>query len=252
MTQEKANKQVIWKIDIFRLTGFHAEIQNDYDKTIWNKIVGKDSETANYQRQGKQFLYQEEGDLVDKKLSIAQAPERLDIVFTPREEELRDTEKFRKFPSIGIFPDSVTKFTAIIDKFFEKVNPDFERIALGLVLNFNVESEKDGYKYLSKFIPTLKLDNVTDLIYQINRPKNSEKFNTITINRLSKWAIAKRSSRASSGIRVGKNEDSFACRLDLDINTKSDTKLKSQEMQTKILKELIDHAKNIALNGDVS
>jgi len=244
--------QVIWKIDTFRLTGFHTEQQNDYDKSLWTKVIGTESQFANYKRNGNQFLYQNDSELTDKKLLIAQAPERMDLLFTPREEELRDQEKFRKFPSIGVFPDNITKFTAIIDKFFDKINPDFERLAFGLVLYFNVESEKEGYKYLSKYLPSLKLDNAVDFIYQINRPKSSEKSKDIMINRLSKWSVAKRTLRGNSGIIAGKNEENFACKLELDINTKPETKIKSKDIQTKIFKELLDLAKNISLNGDVS
>lgn len=133
-------------------------------------------------------------------------------------------------------------------------------MAFGAVLIIPVDNRIQGYQILQGYLPKLSLDveNSSDLIYQINRPRIIEGFfDNIAINRLSRWTVESMQfgriefNPIKIEMPIVKSAGNYSCKLRLDINTP----IGLDELPRKSLKELfrtlVSLAEEIASYGDM-
>ena len=74
---------------------------------------------------------------------------------------------------------------------WSKACPSSSRLAFGASLVKQISDMRRGYKDLMRFLPNLKLnpDDISDLIFQVNRRKKSTSASDIMINRIGRWSI---------------------------------------------------------------
>lgn len=131
--------------------------------------------------------------------------------------------------------------------------PPLRRLAFGAALLKPVADREEGYRTLDRHLPYVGVDpSSTDFIYQINRLRPSSAVDGLFLNRLSKW-----STRQVLGIalspdgRVSRHSTTFACRLDVDINSVPSDEILPTERLSNLFTELTELATEIARDGDV-
>ncbi len=253
MSKENSKNEVdliAWQADILRVTCFPSSAVNFDSTNWWHDIMGEQPENTIVR--AREGFRQDEGIVDEKKLILGVQPTRVDILMQSKEIENQTP--------IGLFTENLDPFLAIISRWF-KIAPPLTRIAFGSVLIFPVANRETGYELLAKFLSKIQIDpfNSSDFLYQINRPRTSK---TVTpelkINRLTKWSVQKSGlvhfvlSPIAKMPTTFPSKETVSCRLELDINTSED--FKSDLPQNKlinVLEELVELAKEIAVNGDV-
>jgi hypothetical protein len=150
----------------------------------------------------------------------------------------------------------ISEVTSLFSRIVERV-PEIgelaliDRLALGLVLSFQVPSESEGFKILSSSIVGLNLpESARDFLYRVNHPCGSSTVIDLNINRLATWSISKvqviQVHIKSDGTQDQQtiSEAPLAIRLELDINTDQAVQLAADLEK---LRNLLDELKQIAL-----
>jgi hypothetical protein len=137
-----------------------------------------------------------------------------------------------EIPHLGPFTEALRLFNHMLDPWIRALPSPLLRLALGAILTLPVENHEQGYIVLSGFLPFSLDTDSSDFLYRINRPVLSHCLADQTrINRLSTWSVMEMRhfgftvSPDVSGPEpiLPQPPSSFACRLELDVNTKPDT-----------------------------
>jgi hypothetical protein len=160
-------------------------------------------------------------------------------------------------PTLGPFSPVVEPLLRGLQTWVDRNPLQFSRVAFGCVLNAAVETLEEGYAQILKRVPSLTLrvgDEFSDLFFQINRPKESTSTPGTVINRLMKWSVG--ATRGMTLTPSGEMQlDSglrYACRLELDINTKPSESGFDSASAIPILWEAAGIAEGIAADGELA
>lgn len=206
----------------------------------------------------KRGAVQEEGKFDGGRLILSVQPMRIDWVVSAHIVEGNELETF---PTIGPFSESLRTFLVLIERWLQsETAPPVKRIALGAVLLQAVENKHMGYEQIAKYLRTVQIDpsNSSDFLYQINRPRVSASgIVDLKINRLSKWSVSGWRSAllavTPASVEQAMGPESFACRLEFDINTAADfVGSLPRDGLSKIVRELANLGQEIARDGDVA
>lgn len=246
----------VWQSSQLRLTVFPTLDPKMSSQGWWEGVVGAAPEFRS--AQPRQNIVQESGAFLNGTLTLNVSPLRIDWILTPS----ADQEPPEKLPSAGEFPKAVEAYGHVLSKWLASA-PRMKRVAFGAVLLQEVGSHEEGYLLIDKYLPSVELDpKSSDFSYQINRPRKSNVASSVTINRLSKWSVArlqsvqlqfqggKDATTLISG--VAPTQALFACRLELDMSTEAmRTEAFDSGSPQAIFGELIGLAMEIAAKGDV-
>ena len=246
-----------WQAESYRLSAFLSPSAQLSEQDLWERLTGELPERKSVEP--KKGIQQEEGKFKDTKLEgqliLTAQPTRIDWQLVPR----ADLSELGA-PTIGIFSESVEVFLTLMLRWLE-LAPSVQRLAFGAVLTQPTNSLKDGLHDLSRYLPTIDLDeNSSDFFYQINRPRKFplSNFEDFSINRLSKWTVYE----WEFGLFIGPDptqftqysttSKQFTIRLELDINTSASfaSDLNPDELPG-LLQKLVEYGKEIALEGDI-
>lgn len=238
-----------WQIETLRATAFPKDGQM-IEGAWWDQLMPEPPESIN--SRPKEGITEEKGPFENGKLIITTQPNRIDFRFTV------DFEKPEGMPNLGSFCNSEYGFFKIVKKWLTICN-EIKRLAFGTTLLYPVSNKEEGYRLISVYLPYVQLDpiNSSDFLYQINRPYESKVYPPIIINRLSKWSIARYKlfkMELSGGEKMQPTffQDSYACRLELDINNSPEgVDELPKEKLVPIFDELYSLANEISLNGDI-
>ena len=243
--------QVMWQTMKLRLTAFPAPTADLREPVWWDAVVGNPSDSRT--SRPKIGELREEGIIDNGKLMLTINPGVINWIFTA-------WEKQEPFPSVGPFENSETVFSDLMFRWLGVSPPPLQRLAFGAELIEPVANKRAGYEKISQILQTVRVDPAgsSDFLYQINRPRTSSSgVEGLTINRLSKWAVIGvqpfRITVGQSLLQSISEEETFGCRLDLDINTAADFKGElPKDKLTLIWKELVKLAHEISSGGDVA
>ncbi|MBI5747049.1 MAG: hypothetical protein HZA13_08610 [Nitrospirae bacterium] len=238
-----------WETELLRLTAFLSPEAKITGQAWWKDLVGDSPERIIQSKIGGQ---QEEGLFEDRRLILSVGPSRIDWILATKQEE----EEI--IPLLGGFDGVIDPFLGLMRRWLEKC-PQLLRLAFGSVLLQLVNDRESGYRQLSKYLSSVKLNpkNSFDFLYQINRPRDSDLgVENLRINRLTKWSVASwklaQMSIGHKSINYPIGQERFACRLELDINTMADYPDELPEKKLpQIFQELVDLGKEIAIKGDI-
>jgi len=241
-----------WRVDTLRLTAFPLALTEVEYSSWWETVFREPPEIQT--TEPRRSRHREESSFENGRLILQVEPRRIDWQWgsaQPGEDQI---------PNIERFPGALDRFCEFMARWFEAEQcPILRRIAFGAVLLYPVDNREAGYRQLQPYLHNLTLDPVhsSDLLYQINRPRNSNAgLAGLRINRLSRWSVA--SFRPFSleigplGTRSLSGSASFACRLEVDINTIADSQgeLDRRNLQP-IFQELVGLGDEILREGDI-
>lgn len=247
-----------WEAELIRFTAFPIPATPTTDMDWWNRLIGEPPKTKTQRPRDGTII--EEGPFYNDKLVVQISPIRIDLLFVPDEQkEPREVSA----PIIGTFTECLESFIELVLRWFNlDTCPPIQRIALGAVLRLPVSDKEVGYRQLSAYLPCVNLDaeHSYSFLYQINRPRLSTSSLTgQIINRLTKWSVSRLQKVGLTfvvtehpTIHPNVSSGSFACRLELDINTDQEwnKQLPPNELP-KIFNELVELTKQIVENGDI-
>jgi hypothetical protein len=241
-----------WKAEHLRLTCFTPGTPLT-DSNWWEEICGHPPDSSTVRMKGAHKL--EVGKFGMGILSFEVQPGRMDLVLRPL---LDEQQPILGIPILGPYSIALAEFEVLASKWLAFENlPLVQRLAFGTPLFMQVETLKEGYRTLARYLPALQIDpdNSSDLSYQINRPrKSTTNISSLLINRLSKWSIARFRVYAPQTEEVrALVVEQYACRLELDINTVPDSAatIPKQDL-SRLLSELTGLASEIIQEGDVA
>jgi hypothetical protein len=238
-----------WLAETLRVTIFPTPGAAPNEQNPWARLVGEEPETRSMQPRAG--LIQEEGLVDGRKLHVGSSASRIDIVLgAPTPDDVPDS------PLTLSFAEGLGQLLAVVRRWIA-IGSDARRLAFGAVLLQPVASREQGYESLAEYLPAIQLDPLrsSDFFYQINRPRPSAVYPGMTINRLSRWAVANfKFTRLSIGAGAESAmpiTQSFATRLELDVNTPTDQAedLTSDRLEP-LFAELIAYGQEIAADGD--
>jgi len=178
---------------------------------------------------------------------------RLDVKLSSEQPQNRQT--------IAPMSEATSLFSRFVDRIPEIGELALiDRLAIGLVLSFQVPNESEGLKILSTSIVGLNLpESARDFLYRVNHPCKSCTVDDLSLNRLATWSVGK-----VQVIRFQINPDGSqdqqtiseappAIRLELDINTDQAVQLGADlERLGNLLEELKTIALNVASGGEAT
>ena len=238
-----------WQAERLRLTVFPTDRLSEGD--WWAQLTGEDPEKKiSLPRVGG---FREEGAYGGGMLNLQAKLDRVDLLFNAVVPEEAET-----LPMLGPYLDTLDIFLKLTSRWFEQdACPVAKRLAFGAVLLQPVDDRVSGYKQLAKYLSEdVKLDaeNSRDFMYQINKPTRATQRGDFLVNRLSKWSVAfsipATLNVSPESIAYLKGPSEFACLLELDINTSTETPTEfTPEDQEGVFTELVQFAKGIAEYG---
>lgn len=247
--QLPSNESIEWQAESLRLTAFPSPDARIGQSNWWTELFKEQPEDKT--EKPREGLVQEQGPFEGGKILLGIQPFRIDWLFTPADEER----------VIGPFSQALETFLAPMRRWLH-LSPSLIRIAFGAVLVSPTDSRESGYRKISPLLPSVKIDSEgsSDLLYQINRSRNSQTgLAGLRINRLSKWSVT---AWGLSTIRFGpkgqpmdliQSQQSFGCRLELDMNTAQDFESAlPHDALGRVFQELVDLGIEIAQKGDIA
>ena len=224
-----------WQIESLRKTYFFP-LESELTTTqLWKSIVQSDPSDRNEKHATRTIT--EHGIWHDHMLSVTFQPGRVDIL-------LNAIMNVPGLPNAGLFIDLVDLFKDL------KLTPSVvqaSRIAFGAVLLVPEKSHQNCYETLGKLLSHVEINqNSNQFIYRINNPTQSTVIPNSFLNCISTWAALR---VEFSTISPSSITDSYATRVELDINTDANTLLGKELDVESIFDEMILIGKQILVNG---
>lgn len=233
-----------WQIENLRFTLFFSPSEQHVWQNFWQGFSSEEPEV----RVEKPALRQrtEEGSWHDNKLTIALQLDRIDIIFSAKDNEggLPNAGNFRDF--VDVFAQSVIS-TLTKDQLLST-----KRAAFGAALLMPRLDHLNCYEKLSEYLRYVKIDlGSRDFFYQINRPIQSGVCDNRTINRISRWNAIKLALVNLGQNEMTKADPVFAVKMEFDVNTPDDNIFTvADPLGNDCLFSLVELGKAISVNGD--
>ena len=239
-----------WGVNQIRLTAFPEPSATVNGADWWQQLTGESPDTT--VASPKIASHQTQGTFQDGTLALQIQPLRIDWLHAATAPEgMADFSG-----TLGPFVTVLPTFLELMFKWLSRPDcPSLLRIAFGTVLLMPVDTREAGYERLGAYLPFVKLDatHSSDFLYQINRPRSSNVFQPLLLNRLSKWSVGALQALIASPAGIAIAGRQYHCRLELDINTSAEnTKTFPQDALVKLFDELGALAAEISDKGDIA
>ena len=215
----------------------------------WWEMLTEDKpkeEHRDYANEVKQQI----GTFAKYNLFIYSQTDRIDLILSGKPIPSSDAK------SISSLSSTLEPFLDVVFLWLN-ICPLITRLAFGASLIMQVSDEDAGRKKLLEFLPDLHLNSseISDLIYQINRPRDSESWPNVKINRLSQWSMPQanviRTTEGALETQLSSEQKQYVCKLDFNINT-AYTKDSIPKCNTcSLFQELVKLGREIAEDGDL-
>jgi len=243
-----------WRVLLLRLTGFPAgEMPSADGRQWWQDVVGTAPETRVVK--ARSATVEESGPLPEPnsqaKLTVVSDPNRVDLKLTAQDVNVGSLAP----DDIGILSSGLPVIAQLGRRWLTTGRaPALKRVALGAVLIHPVASAEEGLSLLAGFLPNVTIPvGASDLLYRINRRRQSKVVAEMQLNRLSTWSVgATTLVRMEPAANVSVTSSAPSCVLEFDVNTPADrtAPLLVGELPA-LLDEMAGLATEIAAEGDI-
>ena len=245
-TSKKADAMA-WQTEFLRVTAFPISGASDLLPNSWKQITGNDPDEISKHPPPIQSF--EAGPFFGGRLSVGHQPGRIDLVSMP--DQTSQSEGAQQLRHIGDFGLAMENMLPAARKMFR---PDMamQRLAVGAVIFYPVESTEDGYKVLRSILPVAREipETASDFSLQVNVPVSLSVtgIGEIRINRLLRWNVARfqiMNMVGGSGIptQIVGGIETHAVRVEMDINTPADL---ATPLSYQNILDVIDYLASIA------
>lgn len=250
-----------WQVESARLTVFFSRSVSVVNPNWWASTIGSEPESRTAKPARGEYV--EWGNYLNNALTLSVQPGRADWILSVSQAQFEDMEI--KLKTVGPLASVAADFATVMNVWLKNC-PSIIRLAYGAVLLEPVADQRAGYRRLSQYLHSVKIDeSSSDFFYQINRPRplqNSKE--NVTINRLSRWSV-----QAAQAVRMAfslaspsvpnppvvftqPDSAAHACRLEMDLSTHAsrENELVPGELPV-IFGELMSLGSEIAHRGDI-
>lgn len=240
-----------WQVESLRVTAFPVDISAVSAEKMWETCIGKTPDETRIQRSG---IETREAEYANGRIFLIKQVDRVDWRYHMQPEESEEP------PALSIIGSIDSELSVVTDLARNWINSGtvspINRLAFAGVLLYPVESVTAGYEILQRLLPSLNLENVKDLNYQVNRPRMSSAIDGLSINRLSRWNVIRSHIFAavpSVSLRFRSTADEVvASRLELDINSAAEqTQPIAARSLVSLFDELVGNGLELSKKGDV-
>ncbi len=255
----------IWLVEQLRLTVFPGGPVEPLTEEWWKSVV--EAPPDEYRARPSQGTSTATGPLVRENLTSALleldlAPGRIDWLLQSSGE--LDNAGMEGLPTIGRVADVLPLFAAMVGPWLLGFGEPLQRVALGAIVHQSVASRRAGYEVLAPLIPsvTLEPDAVSDLIFQINRPRPSTTYPGIVLNRMGHWSVMRWQLIQASilipsgGAQIGESSHGLSVRLQSEMNTDAPLPDGVDQLDPSLLASLFDELRSgldsTIREGDIS
>lgn len=240
----------VWHAEKVRVTAFLTPGGELPDRGVWEQVVGEPPEKTT--EQPRVGLVQCEGAFERGILALKLQLQKLDWIYVVAPN--RVGTDVPRLPVIGpaseAFDDLLSPIKVWLGSFSH-----VQRLAFGATVMQPAENHEQGYEIVDHYLPDVTVDGQSsDLRYRVNWKRESNVLDNTYVNRLSSWSVARVRLIGISGAGVQEiaGADTFACNLELDINTPAerDQEIPSDRL-VPMLDELVLLAKEIMESGAV-
>ena len=233
-----------WRVDVLRLTAFPAPGPPTANaEASWLALFGAPHERSSQDL--KNGVTRLMGTVNDAFMVAVENPISFEI-------QRLASDPGQPPPSPDTLPDSLGVVSAFRDLALRWLGlencPPLRRLAFGAILLKPVSDQQKGYETLDKHLPDVTVDpSSSDFLYQINRRRPSTAVGGLPLNRLSKWSIQQvQELMISPGDGLTRRSETFACRLELDINSVPSKKPLPKDRLPALFEELVGLANEMA------
>ena len=247
---------ISWLVQGLRLTTFLPHPLTLEVPSLWSEVVGEGPDNEQHNRRTGEFL--QIGTLEGWALRLRVLPGRVDWNLNVANEESAEA------PAWGGSMAASFELMTNLGNSWLQLTHHAHRIAFGAILVRPVEDRVAGYRLISSRLHGVAIegDNISDFLYQINRPRASTVNDGRINNRLSKWSVAHQSSgivainlqpgQSQTSTTVNFDEGTYAGRLELDISTAPTPNQDELQQVRQVFAELMQLAKEISEEGDLA
>jgi hypothetical protein len=235
-----------WEVEFLRVTAFTSEaIPPTYGDEIWKSVIGAEAEEVT--RKAPLGMYSASGPSDGGTVSLNISPGRVDWLYGPA--NIEDVLAH----SLGAFADHDVRFSERLLSWLQFPKVAVNRLAFGQILRLPAANRSAAYRMLGEFLPRIAPDPefARDFMYQINRPREAKSVPGLSLNRLAKWASMVINAEIAGTGRSFSSKDFVRLELDLSTDKDSQKDLSKDKGLCLVLRELIDSAREIAMEGDV-
>jgi len=238
-----------WRPLYLRLIAFPTDPPIFKDQHWWQELTGGKPEIS----VNKKHTCEDKGEFKGDLLALSCDLNRITWNLTPPEE--MDTIPEMPF-ALKSFPESIDHFTELMSRWLLDSCPPITRLGFATHLMQKADGWQKAYRLLQGYIPAVQIDDdATDVLFRINRKRDSSVMPGLRINRLSTWSVAQItvSSQVIGMPTKQKAPAEFFCSVELDINNDvgNDTEVLSHEALPKFFSELVRFGSELAAKGDV-
>lgn len=189
-----------------------------------------------------QQLVIEEGPLGEGRLIVTSQPGRIDITLSAM-----PVDPFTP-PSLGAFEEVAQSFERRLSSL---KMPTAARLAFGATLNIYPGNLETSGALFRRLVPEVQIDSaVSDLIFQINRPKKYAKISGLIMNRLTKWSqLAFQTVQYQNNMAVNPVSKPVL-QLELDLNSHPESKLPSSSAYGPLVAAFFNEARYLVAGGE--
>lgn len=220
----------------------------------WENAVGEAPEVRT--SEPRSLKNRETGSFGDGALTLSTEPQRIDWVYHPQGREGGGQDA----KSLGSLETASETLLDLVRTWLANSlgTLDVRRLAMGTKLLQSVESLEDAQDKLVGYLRPFKFDKERDLdlLLRVNRTTKSEvSSEELRINRLSTWSIKRVmtlfvSVDQTTAQKLPLSPPTFACSLELDINTDKEADLSTTSVKpVEVLDELLQYGMEIAATG---
>ena len=242
-----------WSVEHLRLTIFHSSSANVLP--LWERLVGVPPESKD--ERPREGLVHQQGGMGGNHVLLTTHADRLDWVITPRPDV--DPGLPPAAMRILMNPDqAMATLREALRLSLRSVGSSVNRLAFGASLGQQVADPDEGTRRIVEYLPYLKLkeQDISDLVYQINRRRQSSIISHIRLNRVARWsseqiignemAIAPNQMPQLRSVRT-----TFVNKLVLDVNTVPEVNSIADGKLPALFAEMVEMARKVASEGDV-
>ncbi|MQY73289.1 MAG: hypothetical protein GH142_06450 [Dehalococcoidia bacterium] len=244
-----------WFVQQFRFSFFtppNESFDSDQLAQSFGAEFSPEVRTSNT-REGTEIISGPFADDLSLKLIRHKPANRTDLIFGPRQVPPEPGHPI----GIGYLEETLEPFRLAILEFLRSSHlPNIIRIAYGVTLVQSGADEEATKNILGQYVSAIDLNDAAagDLIYRMNRPRDSTIIPDLLLNRISDWRLPQELLFQFTGTQqtISSSENILnLCQVQLDINTDLHRRDSFDSSKLpELFNELIDLGNELAEHGD--
>jgi hypothetical protein len=223
-----------WQVEMLYIEAYSDKIANVSASEIWGAQL--DFEPDEVHQFKRERMEGQEGDHKNGRIVLIKRQDQVEWRYQANQDD-----ESAGFPIVGSLEDELSVIVELGKRWLR--SPELfivNDLVFGAMLLNPADSLHSGFDTLKRYLPSLRTEGLSDVLYRVNRPRNSQVVDNLLVNRETWWTVAR-------------SYQDYATRLRFDINTKADkTEPLSPTCLVKLLEEMVNWGLELSMEGDIA